>query len=101
MASGTLVGAEGMKSDWIRECCGSVTSGPAATPTVRVSVGSGHRACTEEVLTVTDSSLAVASLHLEGGTGARLWSLVVWLLRGRFPRMGLVCSRQLDCPKNE
>lgn len=50
-------------------------------PTVRVSVGTGHRACTEEALTVTDSGLGVAGLQLEGGTGARLWSLMVWPLR--------------------
>lgn len=40
MVSGTAVGAEGMKSGQIRECHGSVKSGPE----VRVSVGSGHRA---------------------------------------------------------
>lgn len=99
--SGTVVGTEGMKSGWIRECHRSVKSGPAAIPAVRVSVGSGHRACMEEALTVTESSLGVASLQLEGGTGAGLWSLAVWPLRGRFPRTGLVCSQWLDCPKDE
>lgn len=89
MASGTVVGAEGMTSGWSRVC---PKSEPAAIPTVRGSVGSGHRACMGEVLTVSESRIGAASLPLEGGTGAGPWSWAAWLLRGCFPRTGLVCS---------
>lgn len=65
MASGSVVGAEGMTSSWNREC---PKSGPAAISTVRGSVGSGHRACMGKVLTVAESGIGAASLPLEGAT---------------------------------